>query len=114
MNYLPRQLRPLIAPTDSRLRPDQRALENGDMKLATSEKNRLEEKQRAIKKYIDKKGIVSKPYYFDEWTNPDDTSRIYYRYNGTYFERDRKAKDWSRLPDIFTERLPDDFESFMA
>jgi hypothetical protein len=32
---------PVIAPTDTRWRPDQRALENGDMKLAAEEKNRL-------------------------------------------------------------------------
>jgi oxysterol-binding protein 1 len=32
------------------LRPDQRALENGDMELAASEKIRLEEAQRARKK----------------------------------------------------------------
>jgi hypothetical protein len=32
------------APTDSRLRPDQRALENGDLDLAAAEKHRLEEK----------------------------------------------------------------------
>ena len=43
-----------MAPTDTRRRPDQRALENGDMKLATSEKNRLEEKQRAVRKYREK------------------------------------------------------------
>lgn len=44
LNYLPSWLEKSVAPTDSRRRPDQRALENGDLKLATSEKNRLEEK----------------------------------------------------------------------
>ena len=44
LNYLPSKLAKVIAPTDSRFRPDQRALENGEMKLASSEKNRLEEK----------------------------------------------------------------------
>ena len=33
-----------LPPTDSRLRPDQRALENGDFILASDEKYRLEEK----------------------------------------------------------------------
>jgi oxysterol-binding protein 1 len=50
-NYLTDSLAAKIAPTDSRLRPDQRALENGDFKFAASEKNRLEEKQRAVRKY---------------------------------------------------------------
>ena len=44
LNYLPSSLKPLLPPTDSRFRPDQRALENGDMELAASEKHRLEEK----------------------------------------------------------------------
>ena len=44
MNYLPNSLRPQLPPTDTRFRPDQRALENGDFKLANSEKNRLEDK----------------------------------------------------------------------
>ena len=43
-NYLPDQLIPYLAPTDTRFRPDQRALENGDFKLAETEKNRVEEK----------------------------------------------------------------------
>ena len=34
LNYLPKRLKGKIAPTDSRFRPDQRALENGDMTLA--------------------------------------------------------------------------------
>lgn len=35
-----------IAPTDSRLRPDQRLMENGHWVEANAEKIRLEEKQR--------------------------------------------------------------------
>lgn len=56
-NYLPNTLRPWLPPTDTRFRPDQRALENGDFKLAAVEKNRLEEKQRAIRRYNEKNGI---------------------------------------------------------
>ena len=44
LNYLPNHLKDKIAPTDSRMRPDQRALENGDLKLAAEIKNMLEEK----------------------------------------------------------------------
>jgi len=44
LNYLPNTLKPYLAPTDSRLRPDQRALENGDLKLSAELKNMLEEK----------------------------------------------------------------------
>ncbi len=88
-------------------------MENGDLKLAASEKNRLEEKQRGMRKYMEKKGIEYKPVYFDGWKNPDDPSQIYYRYNGTYFEKDRKEGNWGRLPDIFNEKYPDDYEAFV-
>ena len=97
---------PIIAPTDTRWRPDQRALENGDMKLAAEEKNRLEEKQRAVRKYNEKFNIEHRPCYFEEWVNPDHDSEVYYRYNGKYWENDRVNKDWSRLPDLYTDKLP--------
>lgn len=74
MNYFPKRLRNLVAPTDTRWRPDQRALENGDIPLATIEKNRLEEKQRAVRKYKEKLGIEHQSVYFDEWHNPEDES----------------------------------------
>jgi hypothetical protein len=52
LNELTPDLEANIAPTDSRLRPDQRALENAQYKLASDEKFRLEEKQRAARKVI--------------------------------------------------------------
>lgn len=39
-----------VAPTDSRLRPDQRLMENGLWDQANHEKVRLEEKQRAVRR----------------------------------------------------------------
>jgi len=42
-------LQDVLPPTDSRRRPDQRALEEGDLKLATDQKNLLEVKQRATR-----------------------------------------------------------------
>lgn len=39
-----------VAPTDSRLRPDQRLMENGRWEEANKEKLRLEEKQRAVRR----------------------------------------------------------------
>jgi hypothetical protein len=61
------------------LRPDQRALENGDMKLAASEKFRLEEAQRARKKKIDKEKRYHDPSYFSLNENNEWVS------NGTYW-----------------------------
>lgn len=51
MNYFPKRLHNVVAPTDTRRRPDQRALENGDMKLAAFEKDRLENRQRTYRNF---------------------------------------------------------------
>ena len=89
VNYFPNFLKNVIAPTDTRWRPDQRALENGDMKVAAFEKNRLEEKQRAMRMYKEKNNIEHKTAYFEEWKNPEDNNMVYYKYNLSYFENDR-------------------------
>lgn len=112
LNYLPAEIVPYLPPTDTRFRPDQRALENGEFKKAEIEKNRLEERQRAVRRYNEKFGIHPKPFYFDEWQNPDDPSRTYYKYNGLYFEKDSKEKNWARLPEIFSETLPPEIDEF--
>ena len=75
------------------------------MILAASEKDRLETKQRAVRKYKEKNKIEHKPAYFEEWHNPED-DQIYFRYNHKYFEEDRKNRDWSKLPDLFSEHIP--------
>ena len=54
LNYFPSWLHNKVAPTDTRRRPDQRALENGDMENAAIFKDRLEVKQRAVRKYMEK------------------------------------------------------------
>lgn len=48
LNELEAHMKPpkTLCPTDSRLRPDIRKLEEGDMDTAIAEKNRLEDKQR--------------------------------------------------------------------
>jgi len=46
LNELEPDMGKTLCPTDSRLRPDIRKLENGDQDGAASEKARLEEKQR--------------------------------------------------------------------
>jgi len=57
LNFMKPGLREKLPPTDSRLRTDQRALEEGDLTLAASEKIRLEEKQRAMRKEREERGI---------------------------------------------------------
>uniref|UniRef100_A0A672QCG2 Oxysterol-binding protein n=1 Tax=Sinocyclocheilus grahami TaxID=75366 RepID=A0A672QCG2_SINGR len=50
LNELDKEIEVVIPKTDSRLRPDIQAMENGDIDLASEEKKRLEEKQRAARK----------------------------------------------------------------
>ena len=52
LNYFPKRLQRLVAPTDTRRRPDLRSLEIGDMVKSQSEKDRLEEKQRVYFRYL--------------------------------------------------------------
>jgi hypothetical protein len=88
-------------------------LENGDYKLAHAEKLRLEEKQRTVRKYKEKNKIEHKTAYFEPYVNDDDGGIIDYYYTGEYFEKDRKEKDWSRLPDIYGTDLPSEIEEFI-
>lgn len=53
-----------IPPTDSRLRPDQRALEDGDVDKAEALKARLEERQRARRRVMEEHGQEWKPRWF--------------------------------------------------
>ena len=69
---------------------------------------------------MEKNGIQHKPKYFEEWSDPPSQTNpnvrhaqnnpIQYKYNGLYFEKDRKNRDWSRLPDLFSEKLPEGIE----
>jgi oxysterol-binding protein 1 len=48
LNELSPHLLKKLPPTDSRLRPDQRHLENGEYEMANAEKLRLEQQQRQV------------------------------------------------------------------
>ena len=54
LNNLTDELKNILPPSDSRFRPDQRALERQEIDLATNEKQRLEEKQRVRRKENEK------------------------------------------------------------
>lgn len=55
----------LLPPTDSRLRPDQRALEEGQLDEAEALKARLEERQRARRKVLETHGAEWQPRFFE-------------------------------------------------
>ena len=100
LNYLPKQMAKFLPPTDSRFRPDQRALEEGDMKLAAAEKNRLEEMQRARRKVLEQEGGIHVPSYFVNAKDPKFENEDCWLYNYTYWKV-RDAGDWTNITDIF-------------
>ncbi|XP_015592742.1 oxysterol-binding protein 1 isoform X2 [Cephus cinctus] len=98
-----------VAPTDSRLRPDQRLMENGLWDEANAQKLRLEEKQRAVRRAREheaekamEQGLpyeTYEPIWFKKQQDPYmDT--LCHMYNGEYWDCKNKG-DWSRCPNIF-------------
>ncbi|XP_033515001.1 oxysterol-binding protein-related protein 1B-like isoform X3 [Nicotiana tomentosiformis] len=83
-----------LPPTDSRLRPDQRFLENGEYEIANSEKLRLEQRQRQASK-MQERGWT--PRWF---TKPK--GRDTYQYKGGYWDV-RETGKWESCPHIFGE-----------
>lgn len=63
LNELERDMTGQLCPTDSRLRPDVRRLEAGDIDAAAAEKTRLEDKQRAARKLLKKNADPWQPRY---------------------------------------------------
>ncbi|VVD05749.1 unnamed protein product, partial [Leptidea sinapis] len=63
LNEMQRDMKGELCPTDSRLRPDVRLLEQGDIDGAAAEKTRLEEKQRAARKALKKSTDAWQPRY---------------------------------------------------
>lgn len=114
MNYFPKRLHDVVAPTDTRRRQDQRALENGDMKTATYEKDRLENRQRTFRKYRAALGQSHEPRYFVKYKNEHHEGKEYWRYNNLYFEKDRAEQDWSQLPDIFGYEFPKEVQPYIV
>ncbi|XP_023548282.1 oxysterol-binding protein-related protein 1C-like [Cucurbita pepo subsp. pepo] len=92
LNELTPGLKEKLPPTDSRLRPDQRFLENGEYEMANSEKLRLEQRQRQARK-MQERGW--KPRWFAKDKGTDT-----YRYIGGYWEARDNSK-WDSCPDIF-------------
>ncbi|XP_029960661.1 oxysterol-binding protein 2 isoform X2 [Salarias fasciatus] len=104
-----------VALTDSRLRPDQRLMEEGRWDDANSEKQRLEEKQRAVRRRREAEASDAldeeceydsgreyegyQPLWFHQ-RRDSITGETNFVYKGGYWETKDK-QDWSMCPDIF-------------
>jgi hypothetical protein len=103
LNDINEQLEPWLPPTDTRLRPDQRAMEDGRYDFAATEKNRVEERQRAKRRERESKGEEFVPCWFEKTRCPV-TGEMYWQFNGKYWkERERALEEgaWSGSDDIF-------------
>ncbi|CAF2043439.1 unnamed protein product [Brassica napus] len=92
LNELTPGMKEKLPPTDSRLRPDQRYLENSEFEMANTEKLRLEQRQRQARK-MQERGW--KPRWFTKEKGSEA-----YRYKGGYWEA-RERGSWDNCPDIF-------------
>lgn len=100
-----------VAPTDTRLRPDQRLMEHGQWDAANSEKVRLEEKQRAVRRQRDHEAEIAaqegrpyeghQPIWFRREKDEQNGEKLIHVYNGGYWEA-KDAQRWpEECPDIF-------------
>ncbi|GAV87567.1 PH domain-containing protein/Oxysterol_BP domain-containing protein [Cephalotus follicularis] len=94
LNELTPGLQEKLPPTDSRLRPDQRHLENGEYEKANAEKQRLEQRQRMSSK-LQENGW--KPRWFRKESEDGP-----FRYAGGYWEA-REQGEWNGCLNIFGE-----------
>uniref|UniRef100_A0A4W5P5H8 Oxysterol-binding protein n=1 Tax=Hucho hucho TaxID=62062 RepID=A0A4W5P5H8_9TELE len=89
-----------VAPTDSRLRPDQRLMEAGLWDEANAHKQRLEERQRLERRKREAQATQGfQPLWFERRTD-DSTGDSTYVYRGGYWEA-KDRQDWSQCPEIF-------------
>ncbi|EGD79152.1 hypothetical protein PTSG_09883 [Salpingoeca rosetta] len=91
-----------VCPTDSRLRPDQRLLEDGDMQTASDTKRALEEKQRAARKAREAEKEQHTPRWFQLVEDPE-TDRTWFTYKGSYWDDKAQGKFANKAdyPDIY-------------
>lgn len=112
LNDLSKSLKPHLPPTDTRLRPDQRAMEEGRYDAAAEEKHRLEEKQRAARRRRELNGEAWAPRWFVQDKHPV-TGETFWRFTGDYWKCRAQAEQgkgesagdlktgWKRCEDIF-------------
>ena len=108
LNELSDDCKDVLAPTDSRLRPDQRAFEEGDVDKAEQLKHTLEEAQRARRKTLESQGKTYTPKWFHK--SSDAPEWVYGGSDGSdYFKLRKKAAEtdkdqvWNdaQVPNVF-------------
>ncbi|KAM4874895.1 oxysterol-binding protein-related protein 3 isoform 6-T6 [Thomomys bottae] len=90
LNEMDLSSKSLLPPTDTRFRPDQRFLEEGNIEEAETQKQRIEQLQRERRRVLEENNMEHQPRFFRK---SDDDSWVS---NGTYLEL-RKDLGFSKL-----------------
>ncbi|KUJ15600.1 uncharacterized protein LY89DRAFT_587110 [Mollisia scopiformis] len=90
-----------LPPTDCRLRPDQRAAEQGDLDQAEQWKSTLEDNQRNRRRHLEEKGEVHKPRWFVKVEGGDDGEEVWKLKGGKegYWEERAKGQ-WMGVENV--------------
>uniref|UniRef100_A0AAX7VA97 Oxysterol-binding protein n=1 Tax=Astatotilapia calliptera TaxID=8154 RepID=A0AAX7VA97_ASTCA len=75
LNELCPELKDALPRTDARFRPDQRYLEEGNLEMASSEKQRIEDMQRVRRKWNDENNIKHEPRFFKKVVDANHRER---------------------------------------
>uniref|UniRef100_A0A8C4EFV4 Oxysterol-binding protein n=1 Tax=Dicentrarchus labrax TaxID=13489 RepID=A0A8C4EFV4_DICLA len=84
LNELCPELKDVLPRTDARFRPDQRHLEEGNLEMASSEKQRIEDLQRTRRKWKEENDIKQEPRFFKKVV--DGNHRERWVSNNTYWD----------------------------
>ncbi|XP_071942527.1 oxysterol-binding protein-related protein 6-like [Antedon mediterranea] len=99
LNELDSHIQPLLPYTDSRFRPDQRLLEEGDVKGAEKEKQRLESLQRERRKQREELKQLYDPKFFK---STNQNGKEFWVFKGDYWElRDNNQLKDATLPNLW-------------
>lgn len=109
LNLLNSEVLHMVPTTDSRLRPDVRALENGLLELGEAEKARIYRKEKegeqqaswvdSPRKKAQQPRRQLRPRWFDREVHRL-TNELYYKFTGTYWPA-RDRQDWPETYDLF-------------
>lgn len=111
LNEITDDVAPYLPPTDTRLRPDQRAFEEGKVDDAENLKQTLETRQRERRKKMEAEGESFEPRWFHK-EQGEEPEWQYGGKSGEYFKRRDEAaregggssnnkKTWEGLPQLF-------------
>ncbi|XP_054887631.1 oxysterol-binding protein-related protein 6 isoform X2 [Poeciliopsis prolifica] len=75
LNELCPELKDALPRTDARFRPDQRYLEEGNVEMASSEKQRIEDAQRTRRKWNEENNIKHEPRFFKKVVDANHRER---------------------------------------